>query len=234
MSIIQVNGHTVFANRLNRESRVLDIGANRGAFALGMRERFACDCVCVEPNPALRPFLTSQPGLKVLSVALAAQPGSIPFHVSVNSEASSLLGGSLGGWAKLDEIDVEAMTLPQSLERADWTACDLIKMDIEGSEIEVLESCSDTFLRSVPQFTIEFHDFCGITPGADIERVAQRFERLGFSMLSTWRSFHGDVVFVQRRRVGLGLAEFLFAKYWLKNWWGLRRILARTFRGQGA
>ncbi|HEX5068655.1 MAG TPA: FkbM family methyltransferase, partial [Vicinamibacterales bacterium] len=184
MSIIHVNGHTVFANHLTRDSRVLDLGANRGAFAAGIRDRFACECVCVEPNPALRPVLTAQAGLKVVSVALAAQPGFVPFHVSVNSEASSLLGGDLGGWAKSDEIAVEAITLPQILERVEWSTCDLIKMDIEGSEIEVLESCSDTFLQSIPQFTIEFHDFCGITPGADVARVAQRFERLGFSMLS--------------------------------------------------
>jgi FkbM family methyltransferase len=216
---------------MSRASRVLDLGANRGAFAGGIRRKFDCHVVAVEPNPALHGTLGAIPGLSVLGLAVAAQSGRMDLRVSEgNSEASSLLKVDPDESAGIRTVGVEAVTLHECLERIPWETCDLVKMDIEGAEVGVLDTCSDQFLTSLPQFTVEFHDFCGITPSSEVRRIAGRFQRLGFSMISVWRVHYGDVLFVQRRKAGVSLLEFLFAKYWLRNWWGLLRVVARAIR----
>jgi FkbM family methyltransferase len=230
MPLTQINEHSFFSNRINNGTRVLDLGGNRGKFALEIVRTFGCQCVCVEPNETLSTALAGKPGIRVLNLAVSAQSGRTMFHISKNSEASSLLVVESEARRLVDTVVVDAITLPECLARTGWDDVDLVKMDIEGAEIDVLDSCSDEFLLKFPQFTIEFHDFCGITPTSEVERVAARLRRLGFGMVSLWREGHGDVVFVQRRRAGVGLVDFLIAKYWLRNWWGLRRILARTLR----
>jgi FkbM family methyltransferase len=227
MSLIRVAEHTFWSNGITARTRVLDLGANQGSFALEMRRRFGCQCVCVEPNVSLYNGLRKDEALHVMNVAIAKQSGRLPFHLSGNSEASSLLVADSGAEA----VVVEAITLNECLGRTGWSGVDLVKMDIEGAEIDVLDSCSDEFLLSIPQLTIEFHDFRGVTPPSDVDRAIRRLCGLGFRMISTWRRFHGDVVFVQTQKAGVGLFEFLVGKYWVRNWWGLRRVLARMQRG---
>ena len=42
------------------------------------------------------------------------------------------------------------------------TDIEVLKMDIEGAELEVIDSLDDEFLRNISQITIEFHDFLGV------------------------------------------------------------------------
>jgi hypothetical protein len=47
-------------------------------------------------------------------------------------------------------------------------------MDIEGAEIEVIDSLDDDLIEGVGQWTIEFHDFMGLTSVSDVERCVER------------------------------------------------------------
>jgi Methyltransferase FkbM domain len=48
---------------------------------------------------------------------------------------------------------------------------DVVKMDIEGAEIEVIASLDDDQIKRVGQWAIEFHDFMGMMTGLDVERI---------------------------------------------------------------
>jgi FkbM family methyltransferase len=89
-------------------------------------------------------------------MAIAASSGKLSFHLSVNTEASSILDSSLSG--KYETIEAQAICLDEFLNLAGLHHVDLIKFDIEGAEIEVLDSCADEFLMGVQQLSIEFHD----------------------------------------------------------------------------
>jgi FkbM family methyltransferase len=52
---------------------------------------------------------------------------------------------------------VNALTLEMFLRQNAISRVDLLKMDIEGSEIDVFEGATDEDLQRVDQFTIEFH-----------------------------------------------------------------------------
>ena len=224
MVLRHIEGHTVVAADLGADSIVLDLGANRGRFSQAMLAAFSCSCCAVEANPAMFDLIPSHPRLRKYNLALAATSGVLPFHLANNSEESSLARDSRDGERT---IAVKAVTFKEFLETAGLERVDLVKFDIEGAEIGVLDSCPDDVLRRIPQLTIEFHDFLGLTPEPTVRRVVHRLEGLGFFPIKFWREAWGDTLFVNRRLSSVSLPSLWWARYVTRNWWGLKRILSR-------
>jgi len=164
MSLIQITDHTFLGEAIARDSVVLDLGANCGEFYHAMIARFGCRCIAVEANPVMCALIPDAPSLTVVNAAVSAESGMSSFYVCWNDEASSLLRPSCD--AIREEISIHCMSIPELLKRHDLPTVDLLKLDIEGAEIEVLESCPDELLLRIPQLTVEFHDFNGLIPRA--------------------------------------------------------------------
>jgi FkbM family methyltransferase len=231
MLLSQISGHTVWAKGLSSTSVVLDLGANLGRFSHGIVNQFQCRCYAVEANPALCQRIEPDPRIVVFNLAVASTSGTIPLYLSTSCVSSSILGGPQRNF--MGTIEVQAVSLHELLQSAGLDHVDLIKFDIEGAEIQVLESCSDEFLRRVPQLTIEFHDFLGLnrpsrTPRAVVERAVCRLQDLGFFAIKMWRRAYGDTLFINRRLTSASLVECLEARYITRNWWGLKRIISRN------
>jgi hypothetical protein len=88
---------------------------------------------------------------------------------------------------------------------------DLIKMDIEGAEIDAIASLNDDQIKRVGQWTIEFHNFIGMMSISDVERCVERIIRLGFRELfwSKHRN-NADVLLVNKN-------WFPFSRYILEQ-----------------
>jgi hypothetical protein len=108
------------------------------------------------------------------------------------------------------KIAVLSERLDAFLKGQNLTSVDLLKMDIEGAEIEVLDSCSDDLLQSVSQMTVEFHDFNGMASLEDVSRVVRRLKGLGFLCFVMSRATHDDVCFVNRNRCPISTTEALW------------------------
>ena len=76
-------------------------------------------------------------------------------------------GGSLGAWgvrtrpmpdATGDADSVPAMTIPEIVRRAGFPRIDLLKVDIEGAELELFSRNTQDWLPGVQQLVIETHD----------------------------------------------------------------------------
>jgi hypothetical protein len=79
----------------------------------------------------------------------------------------------------------------------------VLKMDIEGAELEVLDSLNDEFFAEIGQLTIEFHDFLGYATTEDVVSRVDRIVSLGFwELYWSRRRNTGDVLLVNRRRMG--------------------------------
>ena len=232
MFLKQVAEHTIWPAGLSRKSTVLDLGANRGAFSTSICESFQCRCIAVEANPAMFARIQLRPGLTAHNLAIAARSGPIALHVSGNDEASSIL--DIASASVEHTIEVQAVTLGELVQMLRLDRVDMIKFDIEGAEIDVLDSCPDEFLVSVGQLTIEFHDFVGWTPTATVERVVKRLQGLGFYPIKIWRHAWGDTLFVNRRLESAQLSKLLWSRYLTRNWWGLQRIMRRRMKNQSA
>ena len=124
------------------------------------------------------------------------------------------------------------MSLPDLIKRLSWPSVDLLKLDVEGAEISILDSCPETVLRKIGQMTIEFHDFCGITNPKAVSKTIARLNEIGFYSVRMSRYGHQDTWLINRNMVSITLAELVFSKAFLRNWRGLQRAAKRYFSGR--
>jgi FkbM family methyltransferase len=225
-----LRGHT-FLNRLNANSIVLDCGANHGEFARLVRERYGCRVIALEPNPALFATLPKLEGVTWLPYALGGQDGVMELQIGQNVEASSLVASPEGHHTT---VPVQVRTLATVMKETALDEIDLVKLDIEGAEIPLLAGTPDDVIQKVGQFTIEFHDFNNYVTVEQVRAALARMRKLGFLDCRMTRRDYGDVFLVNWKRLGvsaptrwwvLGVEKYLF---------GVRRIVARKFRGQPA
>ena len=100
-------------------------------------------------------------------------------------------------------------------------------MDIEGAEVEVLDSLTDELLVSIPQISVEFHDFCNLTPIDMVNRIATRLQTLGFYYLRMSGVGHQDTLFVNRRQATFGQSDDMITRFLVRNVRGFRRVVRR-------
>ena len=94
---------------------------------------------CFEPEPAnielLRANVGSQPGASVHGVALGAEAGSAELTLGEHGAVHSLVMQDVG----TRKISVPVWRLDTFMEEQGLDHVDLLKLDVEGFEVEVLE-----------------------------------------------------------------------------------------------
>ena len=206
---------------------MLDLGANYGHFAEAITARFGCKCVAVEPSPEPFAAISKSPYISKIQAAVSDASGTMPFHIAVDSVASSLAKDTSVG-AKA--INVRVLSLGDLVSQLAWQRIDLLKVDIEGAEIQMLAACSDELLGRIAQMTIEFHDFCGLTPTGDVKMILARLRRLGFFSVRMSRVGHQDTWLINRRALRISNSELMMTRHFVRNWFGVKRLAYRTLR----
>ncbi len=129
---------------------VVDVGANRGQFALVAARRFPNAALwCFEPLPSTRAkleaVLGSRPHVTVLGTALAATAGDHDMHVTRHDDSSLLhaIGDrQVEEFPRTEEVSavrVPTARLDELLTPADVAVPALLKLDVQGAELEVLQ-----------------------------------------------------------------------------------------------
>ena len=198
-----VRGHTVFAKKLRPDSVVVDLGANRGEFSRQIRERFGSSCYLVECNPDLAARLASEGQFPISRCAVSPNGGFVSLHIANNDEASSVLPltkGSVHSEGIRETVRVEAKTLEALLLETGCKQVDVLKMDIEGAEVEVLRRVPLSVLRQIGQITVEFHGHSefGFEIRRDVEEVIDRVTKGGFIVLDFSYGTRRDVLFINK------------------------------------
>jgi FkbM family methyltransferase len=134
---------------------VLDIGASRGQFSLFAARRFpGSRIICFEPIPEAQKTLTAMLGSRadIRPVAVGAEPGVAELYISAQDDSSSLL--PIGdrqvaefpgtGLARTIEAPIVALrdVIAEGLEPPL-----LLKIDVQGLELEVLKGIGSGFDR---------------------------------------------------------------------------------------
>ena len=156
-------------------SVIFDLGANVGyASVLLSHSHPDARIVAVEPEPSnVRILRRNVEGLPVDVVAGAVwpRPGTLALH-----------DPGKGRWGfRVHEGggDVAAVTVPELMERAETDFVDLVKLDVEGAELELF-SGDTAWLDQVGALTIELHDRyapgCRAAVEAALERASGEFE----------------------------------------------------------
>ena len=222
LDVAWVRGHHFLTARLGPSATVVDLGAHRGEFSLEVARRFGCHCLAVEPVAGLTAALAGEARIRVLHAAIAPADGPVVLHLKQNPEANTLLAGSAGPGA--GELSVTGQTWSSLRRRAGLEAVGLLKVDVEGAEVDLLRGMSAGELRAIEQITVEFHpEVTGMGPVRD---VVARLEGLGFWSVRFARGY-GDVLFVNQATFGLTLFQRLWLRHAVRNWLGLKRIARR-------
>ena len=160
----------------------IDVGANIGDWSRWMSLCFE-QVVALEPDPrALREFREAGiPGrCCLLPLACGKERGVMPYYVRGTSQQSSLEPEHPIGGADQTEVatvetkQVTVVTLDQIAEMFRHTVIDFVKIDVEGSEGDVLAGIqSDAFKHT--RFIIEVHD--------RRQEVGEQLQRLGYGPL---------------------------------------------------
>ena len=168
----------------------VDVGAHCGIFTL-----FAAHCVgpsglVVSFEPSLREFMRLNANIalnhldqvEVHPVAVTDNPGVIRLRIAEASHAghNTLAARFAYDSVQLDRvIDVDATTLDSALK--DLARCDVIKLDIEGSELRALTGAVRSIARLRPALVLEVFDVALAGLGASVAE------------LMAWLTDHGYV-----------------------------------------
>lgn len=199
----QVRGHTVYSPALNKDSMVLDLGANRGEFAKQMSDLFGGTYHLVEANPELSNELAIDGRFSVLNYAVTDSEGPISFNLANNDEGSSILTlpkQNALNCVLRETVIVQAKRLESIISELGISKIDLLKMDIEGSEVSVLATLDPGILERIGQITVEFHSApeFGFDLGPGVEQVLRRMRKLNFVTMDFSFPRRIDVLFINR------------------------------------
>lgn len=129
-----------------------DVGAHLGVYSLLAAKLENSKILALEPNPRTFRYLEQNITLnrfvkkiQPLPIALTASSGLLNFFCDeLESDVSSLV--TLENPGQLKSVEIEAMTLDQLL-RKHGTPPDIMKIDVEGAELSVLQGGSEFWNR---------------------------------------------------------------------------------------
>lgn len=150
--------HVTVLRSLPTLATIIDVGANRGQFALAARHCFSdAEIVSFEPlaGPAAhyRAVFRDAPQVALVDVALGPVTGTAVIHVAGRDDSSSLLpiteqqADLFPGTAEVRTETVRLARLSEHLPASSIEDPALLKMDVQGFELQALEGCEDVLHR---------------------------------------------------------------------------------------
>ena len=179
-----------------KDKTALDIGANIGNHSIFFAKQFKY-VYAFEPNPCTFEVLkincnyaAEHKNVVPLNFALSDKEGSLPFHINP---------ANMGGSSIVDEnkasievsIEINAKILDHLNELKDASIA-LIKIDVEGHELNVLKGARAIILKNMPAILFEQHA-SEIVDGSS--KVIKYLEEIGYEFFTIKTNFYfGDSV----------------------------------------
>ena len=170
---------------------IVDVGANAGYTALYFALQFpSARVLAVEPDrenfALLQENICAIPRVTCLNAGLWWRDGRLRFQ---NPDAlKCILSLEELGPDRIDDASVPAVTMPSVFDVLKTESIDILKIDIEGGELELFSRGADAWLPRVRSIMIELHD--ARRPGC-AKAFYHALEPLDFEQFQ-----RGDVLFI--------------------------------------
>lgn len=197
---------------------IVDIGANRGQFALVARKHFP-DAKIISFEPLSKPsaiflnIFADDPRVFLYEMAIGPETKETKMHVSFSDDSSSLLPISnhqnnlFPGTSEKETCSVQVKPLDAVLNAKDITSPALLKMDVQGYEREALEGCKSL----LPLFAyiyvecsfVELYTDQSLASEIIVFLHDEGFELIGIYNLSNdknGKAIQGDFLFENRKK----------------------------------
>jgi FkbM family methyltransferase len=178
-----IKEHTFLDDLLNDEIVIVDLGACRGEFVNEMNDLFKIKkAILIEANPTNFKLLEKKENYVMYNKAISDKSGdTIEFYEDTNSPYN---GSKLFNYFNGVKHQVLTITLEDIIKENKLDYIDILKVDIEGSEYDVMPNISDETYSKIKQITIEFHDFIDVNLKTKTNSIINKLESLGFNRIS--------------------------------------------------
>lgn len=179
-------GWTVATGPLSRDSVVYSFGVGEDiSFDLGMIARFGVTVHAFDPTPRSIAWLRAQSvpdQFRFYDFGIAAYDGTARFFPPHDDAHVSF--STLGSAASIQTaVDAPVRRLSSIMRELDHCRVDILKLDIEGSEYDVLE---DLVRSEIPvtQLLVEFHHFFKNIPVSRTRAAIRMLNAAGFELFN--------------------------------------------------
>lgn len=207
IGLANIGEHPLAIKYINNKSKIFDLGGNVGNFSKEITNHFNCTCYCVEPDPVLFQQIPRNEKIKKYNIAVTDSDGQADFILSDNKEANSFNPVIASLWRTNKVISVQTRSLRSLTKELQIESIDVLKVDIEGSEIPLLKSLTDKELISIPQITIEFHEFIDASLEKETHDTINRLKKLNFRVVVYSAKKFSDVLFLNNRIIKLNFIQ---------------------------
>ena len=227
--ILSLFDHHFLSTPIGAASIIVDLGAHLGEFSTEISRRFGCRCYGAEPHPLSYSRICQSDLVSVVNCAIAPVDAPVRLHVSTYSESHSLRPLPRSG---IGSMEVDGITFQRFMETCRIDQINLMKVDIEGSEVELLQTLPNDILDRIDQMTVAFHDFkpeFDLT--AKVGAALFRLIGLGWLPIVFSRRDNSDVLLINQKKLHLGSLQFAYLKHAARYVDGFLRVVGRNLPG---
>jgi len=228
--IVTFCNHTFITSLLGSDSYVIDLGANRGEFSQAMVKRYRCRVYACEPVPEYYDQIKESERCKKYAYGISRKNGPMSL-IRPDDLCPSLYHSN--ETKKDTTVFATGVVYNSFLKEIKLSTIDLLKVDIEGAEIDLFNSMSVADVMAHTQITVEFHDFLFPQLNERVEQIKGKIGDSGFYQIP-FSLDNSDILFV--RKDALSFAGYLYLRYFMRFYRKRERILSRirhTFARSG-
>jgi len=193
-------GFYVHPDVLDEASIVYSLGVGQDiSFDLEIHARHGCRVYCFDPTPKSIDWIRKQDlpaGITFCAYGIAPSSGLVDFYLPRNPD---FVSGSAMLQHNVDhdrKIEVQMLSLRDISQSMQHKKIDVLKMDIEGSEYDVVESVLNAGVQ-IGQILIEFHDRFFADGRQKSKRVVELMKNAGYEIFAVSESDE-EISFIKR------------------------------------